>query len=139
MNANTTYQLKQVYIQLLRTLTTWHYPRAPDSKRSISPARRAYCSKPATAGLLLWAYAGTNRLTNRRTDTVPLHRPFSANNRKRRSLQRLMKIVRRSVGALKDVYCAIGLVDAIFVNFLFASTSTNFTAICKQKYNVAYY
>ena len=41
------------------------------SNRSITPASRAHSSKPAAAGLLLWVYAGTDR----RTDTVPFHRP----------------------------------------------------------------
>jgi len=50
----------------VRTLTTWRCPH-------LSTARRCCWSrpcKPAAAGLLLW--------TDRRTDTVPLHRPCSA-------------------------------------------------------------
>jgi len=34
------------------------------SNRSISPARRAHSSKPAAAGLLLWARAETDRPTD---------------------------------------------------------------------------
>jgi len=71
----------------LCTLTTWHCPHSlaacrSYNSRSISPTRRAHSSKSAAAGLLLWAHAGTDR----RTDTVPLHRPccsyhaVSANN-----------------------------------------------------------
>jgi len=71
----------------LCTLTTWHCPHSlaacrSYNSRSISPTRRAHSSKCAAAGLLLWAHAGTDR----RTDTVPLHRPccsyhaVSANN-----------------------------------------------------------
>jgi len=64
---------------LLCMLTTWHCPhsptaaaeRQPCSSRSMSPARRAHSSKPAAAGLPLWAHAGTDR----RTDTTLLHRP----------------------------------------------------------------
>jgi len=65
---------------LLRTLTTWHCPhsptaaaeRWPSSSRPMSRVRRADSSKPAAVGLLLllWSYDGTDR----RTDTVPLHR-----------------------------------------------------------------
>ena len=61
-----------------RTLTTWHYPHSPAAtcraamNLSISPARRAHSSKPAAAGLLLWARAWTDRWTDRRTATVPL-------------------------------------------------------------------
>jgi len=72
---------KFVFGSFLRTLTTWHCPHSPAaaaverrlySNRSISPARRAHSSKPAAAGLLLWAHASLVR----RTDTV--HRPCSA-------------------------------------------------------------
>jgi len=35
---------------------------------------RAHSSKPAAAGLLLWAHTGTDS----RTDTVPFHRPCCA-------------------------------------------------------------
>ena len=42
--------------------------------RPTSPARRAHSSKPAVAGVLLWARAGTDT----RTDSVPLHRPCCA-------------------------------------------------------------
>jgi len=45
------------------------------SNRSISPARRAHSSKPAAAGLLLWANDGTDTRTGRQRDTVPFHRP----------------------------------------------------------------
>ena len=56
----------------LRTLTTWHCPHSLATRRycnsrSTFPARRAHNSKPATAGLLLWAGGGTQR----RTDMVP--------------------------------------------------------------------
>jgi len=49
---------------------------------TISPANRAHSSKPAAAGLLLWAHAG-----HRRTDAAPLHKACiayyagSANNK----------------------------------------------------------
>ena len=39
----------------------------------MSPARQAHSSKPAAAGLPLWAHAGTDG----RTDTTLLHRPCS--------------------------------------------------------------
>ena len=65
---------KNSVFSYLRTLTTWHCPhspaadaeRRPCSNRSISPA-----SSRKPTGLLLRARAGTDR----RTDTVPLHRP----------------------------------------------------------------
>jgi len=41
------------------------------SNRSISPARWAHSSKPAAAGLLLWARAGTDRLADRQMDGPP--------------------------------------------------------------------
>jgi len=52
----------------LRTLTTWHCPhshgaRCCCSSRSLSPARRAHNSRPAVAGLLLWAHAETDGRT----------------------------------------------------------------------------
>ena len=63
----------------LRILTTWHCPRSSTACRccsnwSIAPSCRAYRSRPAAAGLLVWACAGTDR----RTDTVPFHRSCSA-------------------------------------------------------------
>ena len=53
----------------LHTLATWHCPRSPAARRccsdrSISPARRAHSSKPAPAGLLLCAHAGTDGRTD---------------------------------------------------------------------------
>ena len=61
---------QQDYVQLLRTLTTWHCPHSPTARRccsnqSISPARRAHREVSHTG-------------TDRRTDTVPFHRPCSA-------------------------------------------------------------
>ena len=41
---------------------------APCSNQSISPAGRANSSRPAAAGFLLWPRAGTDRLTDGRTD-----------------------------------------------------------------------
>jgi len=72
-------QIKQVGVQLyLRTLTTRQCPQSPASRscsnRSLYPACRAHSSKPAAAGLLLCAHAGTDT----RTDTVPFRRPYSA-------------------------------------------------------------
>jgi len=66
----------------LRTLTTWHCPHslaAAAAMEPISPARLAHSSKSAAADLLLWAHAGTDRRTDRRTDTVTFHRPCSSN------------------------------------------------------------
>jgi len=72
-------QIKQVGVQLyLRTLTTRQCPQSPAgrscSNRLLYPAGRAHSSKPAAAGLLLCAHAGTDT----RTDTVPFRRPYSA-------------------------------------------------------------
>ena len=72
--------IKSVF-SFLQMLTKWHCPHLPAaaaecrqcSNRSISPARRAHCSKPAAAGLVLWAHARTDR----QMDTVPLQRPHS--------------------------------------------------------------
>jgi len=63
-------------------LIMWHCPHShataaehPScSNRAISPAHWAHSGKPAEAGLLLWAHAGTDRWM----DTVPLRRPWSA-------------------------------------------------------------
>jgi len=60
---------KQVCVQLLHTLTTWHCPHSPAaaaarrqfSNRSISSGRRAHSSKPAAA-------AGWDGRTDRQTD-----------------------------------------------------------------------
>ena len=57
----------QSVFSFLHTLTAWHCPHSPAaaaehrpfSSRSISPAHRAHSSKPAAAGLLLCAHAGT--------------------------------------------------------------------------------
>jgi len=50
--------------------------------RYLLHARRAHSSKPAAAGLLVWALAETDEQvvswTDRPTDTVPFHRPCSA-------------------------------------------------------------
>ena len=61
----------------LRTLTTWHYTHSPAvllRTGSNLSAGRTHSSKPAAAALLLWFHAGTDR----RTDTVPFHRPCFA-------------------------------------------------------------
>ena len=65
----------------LHMLTTRHCPYSPAARhhapyhnRSISPAGWAHSSKPAAAGLLLWAHIGTDRQTDRRKNTVPFHR-----------------------------------------------------------------
>jgi len=47
------------------------------SNRSISPARRAHSSKPATH-FRLWADAGARYPWGRQTDTVPFHIPCFA-------------------------------------------------------------
>jgi len=57
-------------LSFLRTLTTRHCPQSPAARRvdesrpcsdrSKLPARRAHSSKPAAAGLLLWARTGTD-------------------------------------------------------------------------------
>jgi len=53
--------------------------RRPCSNRSISPARRAHSSKPAARCCSVRSINGTDertdRKTERRRDTVPLHRP----------------------------------------------------------------
>jgi len=51
--------------------------RQPCSSRSISPARQVHSSKPAAAGLLLWAHAGQrDGETNTRTDNVLSNSPY---------------------------------------------------------------
>ena len=63
----------QSVFSFLRTLTTWHCPHLSAARRyysiqSISPALRAHSSKPAAAGLLLWAHAATDTRTDREMD-----------------------------------------------------------------------
>jgi len=56
----------------LRTLATRHCPpHGSCSNRSISPARRAHSSKPAAAGLLLCARAGSDHRTTAYRFTDP--------------------------------------------------------------------
>ena len=51
--------------------------RQPCSSRSISPACQVHSSKPAAAGLLLWAHAGQrDGETNTRTDNVLSNSPY---------------------------------------------------------------
>jgi len=54
----------------LRTLTTWHCPHSPATRRrwSISLASRAHSSKSAKASLLLWARVRAGTDTHERTD-----------------------------------------------------------------------
>jgi len=91
-------QLKQVCVQLLRTLTTWHCPQPAASRRAavsvplrrpaaaaidqyLLPAGPTAANPPAAAllMLLLWAHAGTDRRTDGWTDNVPLNRPCPGN------------------------------------------------------------
>jgi len=58
----------------LRTLITRYCPRSPAAAAAAAVDRYIHGSKPAAAGLLLWARAGTDR----RTDPVPFHKLCSA-------------------------------------------------------------
>ena len=71
------WHIKQVCVQLLRTLTTWHCPHSSAAAAAVD--RYHLPAGPTAAnlqqpGLLLWTHAGTDR----RTDTVPFDRPCSA-------------------------------------------------------------
>jgi len=77
--------IRQLFVQLPTYADNVALPafaRRCCSNRSISFARRSHTGKPAAAGLLLWAHAGTDRRTDaqtdEQTDTVPFYRPCSA-------------------------------------------------------------
>jgi len=70
------HNFNQSVCSFLRTLTTWHCPHSPAAAAAIiallSTGRKA-ANAPHAAAAGEW-----NRQTDGRTDTVPLHRPCSA-------------------------------------------------------------
>ena len=72
-------QLPEAYVGWQRDTLAVAAECRPCSNRSISPARRAHSSKPAARCCSVRSINGTDERTDRKTerrwDTVPLHRP----------------------------------------------------------------